>query len=50
VNKKPEEASVVYDSGTVGSRTVADLGGGSVEASKTFSFGEIVSALKDSIC
>jgi len=46
----PEEATVVDDSGAVGGGAVADLGWGGVEARKTIIFGEIVSALKHSIC
>jgi len=46
----PEEAAIVDDSGTVATGAVADLGGGIVEARKTVIFGEIVSALKHSVC
>ena len=47
----PEEAVIVDESCAVGFFAyIPDLGGGSVDASKTVISGEIVSALKHSIC
>ena len=46
----PEEAPIIHDSGAICSGTVADLGGGSVEATKTVPLGEVVPALKHGIC